>query len=455
MNNFFLRDSDINKQHFNFSIGREKGKFCFVDAMNRIYKQSIGLIGKKLDCAKVDENNLHVISAFNFVIQMLKYGILPVFVFDGKCPKEKKQIVERRKNYKKAFREKCDEIKDKTSDEYYKNYKKCFSLPRASLNECKKVLDLMGIKYVEALGEADEQCAALSKYYKKDSIGVVTEDWDVLMYGSPVILKDFTFKNSNNITNKISIEALKNICLEKANKIRIENDLSVMNKFTDDDFLNFSILSGSDYTIDDKLFVLDGITYDELFILFSLCDFDIHKMAERIEEKNIMNKNEFIKFMKNLKSIYEETAVLDPKDINIIPESIKKEELIKFLCDEKLMSKEFVSSELESINPSYYSLKKICEELNNPKSISNLKSYQYKHYYEQYELNKKKEIFNNDLNKDNKENKSIKKHNYDSIKNNTKYNNLHHMHSNYHDKKNIFGNHNYSDFMNRAVKCNA
>lgn len=383
MSKFFLGDNNKG----NFSIGREKGKFGFIDALNRIYKQSIGLIYKNVNLMNRDESNLHIASIFNFTIYMLKYGILPVYVFDGKCPKEKMQVVARRKNDKKIFRQKCEDIEDKSSPEFIKNFRRGFSLSKEQIDECKQVLDLMGLKYVNAPEEADQQCASLAYYYKNDSIGVISDDWDILMYGSPIILKEFTFKNPNNSTIKIDKEEILKSCLLKANRIREKHGLENLLNFTHENFLDFCILMGTDYTVNDKLFKIDNITYDELFEFCSLDGFDMKLVAQALYASDkITSTEDFLLSLVQIKEIYNNSRIIKPENVQIIPDKINTDELVNFLCA-KGMDRIFVENEIKSIEMSYYSLKKIAESLNNPRSFCNLKSYQYKHYCEQFKKN--------------------------------------------------------------------
>jgi flap endonuclease-1 len=385
---FFFGDNYNNRG--NFSIGRCKGMFAPVDALNRIYKQSIGLIANShYNIPGMNDNNLHILSTFIFTVYMLKYGMLPIFVFDGKCPKEKRQTVLKRKSEKKLFKQKCDDIEDKNSPDFIKNFKKGFSISKEQIDECKHLLDMMGLKYVNAPEEADQQCASLAYYYKNDSIGVVSDDWDILMYnGTSSILKDFSFKNVNNTTIKVEKNDLLNICLIKANEIRQEYKIPCLENFTNENFLDFCILMGTDYTVEDKIFKIDNITHEELFEICALNNFDMDLVSEKLEnDEKINSKEEFMISIKKIREIYNDAKIINPSDIDIIPSSMNNEKIIDYLCNEKGIDKFYVETELKNIDMSYFALKKIAESLKNPRSFSNLKSYQYKHYCEQYKKN--------------------------------------------------------------------
>jgi flap endonuclease-1 len=381
MNKFFFGDNKFG----GYAVGREKGKFGFIDAPNRIYKQSLNLITKNQNLAIMKDSNLHLIAIFTFTIYMLKYGILPIYIFDGKCPQEKKQIVEKRRNEKKLFKQKCDDMEDKSSPEFIKNFKKSFTLQKTHIDECKHLLKLMGLPYVEAKEEADQQCAEMAKYYKDDSIGVISDDWDILMFGSPIILKDFSFKTPNSPTIKIEKDEIIKNCLIKTNEIRIANKLNPIDSFTHDDFLNFCILVGTDYTVNDKLFKLENVSHSEIFELCAIYKFDMKDVAKYLfDNKKINSESDFLISLAKIREIYINPTVINPKDISIVPSDIDNEKVISYLCDEKKINIPDIKAELEFIDKSYYALKKIAENIKNPRNFNQLKSYQYKHYCEQY-----------------------------------------------------------------------
>jgi flap endonuclease-1 len=392
MNKFFLGDNKFGS----YAVGREKGKFGFIDAPNRIYKQSLNLISKNPNLANMKDPNLHLIAIFTFTIYMLKYGILPIYIFDGKCPQEKKQIVEKRRSEKKIFKQKCDDMEDKTSPEFIKIFKKSFTLQKMHIDECKHLLKLMGLPYIEAREEADQQCAEMAKYYKDDSIGVISDDWDILMFGSPIILKDFSFKTPNSPTIKIEKDEIIKNCLIKTNEIRTANNLAPINTFTHDDFLNFCILVGTDYTVNDKLFKLENMSHSELFELCAIYKFNMKDIANHLFDNNKINcVAEFLNSLDKIREIYINPAVINPEDISIIPSDINSDKIISYLCEEKQINIPNIESDLEVVEKSYYALKKIAENIKNPRNFNQLKSYQYKHYCEQY-LNIKNKTYSSD-----------------------------------------------------------
>lgn len=391
MNKFFLGDNKF----WNYSVGREKGKFGFIDAPNRIYKQSLNLISKNPSLINLKDSNLHLIAIFSFTIYMLKYGILPIYIFDGKCPQEKKQVVEKRKSDKENFRKNCEKIEDKSSPEFMKNFKKSFSLQRSQIDECKYLLKLMGLPFINAFEEADQQCAEMAKHYREDSIGVISDDWDILMFGSPIILKDFSFKTPNNPTIKIEKEEIIKNCFVKANEIRENNNLEKMKIFTHDDFLNFCILVGTDYTVNNKLFKLENISHSEIFEICAINEFNMVNVANYLcKIGKIFSDKEFLSSLETIREIYISPKIIKPDSISLVPSEINRDKIIYYLCNEKNINIPNIEIELDCVEKSYYALKKIAENINNPRNFNQLKSYQYKHYCEQY-MNIKNKTFSN------------------------------------------------------------
>jgi len=94
-----------------------------------------------------------------------------------------------------------------TAEEIEKFARRTVRVTREQNDDCKKLLKLMGIPYVEAPCEAEAQCAALAK------AGVVyaaaSEDMDTLCFETPILLRHLTFSEQRK-------EPIQEIHLEKA-----------------------------------------------------------------------------------------------------------------------------------------------------------------------------------------------------------------------------------------------
>src|SRR5690606_12073079 len=110
----------------------------------------------------------HLSACLTKTYTMLRHGIRPIWIFDGKPPTIKQGKLKERKNIER----------------------RSFRLTRELINETKYLLYLLGIPYVDSPGEADAQCCAFNMTHLVD--GVVSDDWDIALFGGRKILKHFS-----------------------------------------------------------------------------------------------------------------------------------------------------------------------------------------------------------------------------------------------------------------------
>ena len=109
----------------------------------------------------------------------------------------------------------------------FKLDKKLISITKEDISSLKKLFDLMNIQYYHPKGEADTFCSELQKNKIVDMC--ISDDMDLLVSGSDILLRNFNV-SSNNIT-----EYNLPIILEEL-------------KLSKDQWIDFCILCGSDYT---------------------------------------------------------------------------------------------------------------------------------------------------------------------------------------------------------------
>ena len=174
-----------------------------------------------------------------------KNNITPIFVFDGKPPAEKQEIINERQIKKAEAKVEYDKQKLKlleTTDEskrhelesdMLKLKKKFISIKNSQIREVKELLDAMGVSYYTAEGEADNMCAWLT--IKQKVYACLSDDMDMFAFGCPRILRHYNLYKGTMLmydTKKI---------LKKL-------------KLTQNEFRELCILSGSDYNncLDEK-----------------------------------------------------------------------------------------------------------------------------------------------------------------------------------------------------------
>ena len=199
------------------------GKTLAIDASLFIYKMAFSV-----KTSKEGKSYGHIIGIFQKTINYLAVGIVPVYVFDGKPPEAKSNVLKSRREKSVALKKLMDESEDKDKKEKYKT--QSFRMTKEDVDDVKKLLSLMGVSYIQADGEAEGYASELCKMGYVD--GVVTEDMDSLAFGTPLLVR-------SNIDRSIKRK-------DVLSTINMERVLEGMN-ISFDEFLDICIMSGCDY----------------------------------------------------------------------------------------------------------------------------------------------------------------------------------------------------------------
>lgn len=285
-----------------------KGKKIAIDISILLYQVVISVRNSGADLTnRKGEITSHILGLFNKTIKLLNQGIIPIYVFDGKPPDIKRKTLDMRKNIRKKAAEKM--ALAKTEKEKIKYFKRSVVINKQQLNECRHLLTLMGVAYIDAPEEADSQCAWLAKEGLVDA--VLTEDMDILTFGSPYIIRNLTSYKKQPI--EISLEKIKT-------------------KFgwTHENFIDFCILLGCDYC--------EHITDHNCFEIFDL--FQKGKSIESVLKRLGRNIN-FIESKNYFKmpEINENIDVVELKSADFQELSnllVNKHDLIKYKVVKKL-----------------------------------------------------------------------------------------------------------------------
>jgi len=138
---------------------------------------------------------------FYRTIRMVDNGIKPVYVFDGKPPTMKSGELEKRTEKRQEAEKALEKAKETGDDEEMdKQNRRLVKVGKSHVADCKKLLELMGVPYVQAPCEAEAQCAELVKNGKVYAVG--TEDMDALTFGSNVLLRHLTMSEARKMPIK-------------------------------------------------------------------------------------------------------------------------------------------------------------------------------------------------------------------------------------------------------------
>jgi len=260
------------------------------------------------------ENVYFMLSIFRY------YNIIPIFIFDGKPPPEKKALLQKRKEDKESAQEEYNKLKQLLdSNENYDEKqdiiatlhqlkKQIVQMNKDKIQSVKALIRAYGASYYDAPEEADELCALL--VIKKKVWACLSEDMDLFVYGCPRVLRYFSL-----ISHTVVLYYTKGIY----------NELNM----TQHEFKQICILSGTDYNINvngknDKVNLKLTIKYFNKFKESNNSDFYAWLMenTEYINDIELLNK---INNMFNLKYNTEKLEIFN--NIKVVNGPIKQEEI--------------------------------------------------------------------------------------------------------------------------------
>ena len=191
--NRFLRGEAKDATKF-VSITEFTGKKIAVDISIYMYKYASD--------NSLIENMYLMLSIFRY------YNVIPIFVFDGKSPIEKQELLQKRRQDKREAEEEYNILKVELEnnkeilDESEKQeliynmdmLKKQFVyIGKNEVQIVKKLIRTYGFTYYDAPGEADELCALLT--IKGKVWACLSEDMDMFVYGCPRVIRYFSLLN--------------------------------------------------------------------------------------------------------------------------------------------------------------------------------------------------------------------------------------------------------------------
>jgi len=179
---------------------------------------------------KYGNTTSHINGLFYRTIKMMSNGIIPIFVFDGEAPEMKSEELKRRSERREEALEEIEKAKESGDVERINILnKRTVKVTKEIIDDCKKLLRLMGIPVVEAKSEAEAQCAEFVKAGIAWATG--SEDSDTLVCGSPILLKHLSFSDQKK---------------KPVLQINLDKVLEGL-ELTYDQFVDVSILLGCDF----------------------------------------------------------------------------------------------------------------------------------------------------------------------------------------------------------------
>jgi len=319
--NAFAENSIKYRQYKNY-----RGTYQSLDASVTLYRFCIGLLNTQNFKSQDGKFVGHLIACMNTSLRMLNSNIKPIWVFDGPPPNIKNKTLTKRRHVRHIALLKLngDNLND---EETNRLQKKAFNITAMQINEIKYLLTLMGLPFIESPGEAEAQCAALN--IAGISNGVVSEDWDVILFGCKIMLKNFS--------NKSQIM-----------EINISELMKSLN-MTREQFINLGSILGNDYCGG-----IGGLKPIEAYTKFKACNFELDKLISLLKhDKQYHIPDNFKEQTILSKDYYLHAPVIDPQDINVNWKKPNYEKLYDYLVDDKKLKHEFVTDKITELKMIY------------------------------------------------------------------------------------------------------
>eukprot|EP00112_Aurelia_sp_Birch-Aquarium-sp1_P007755 Seg1847.1 transcript_id=Seg1847.1/GoldUCD/mRNA.D3Y31 product="Flap endonuclease 1" protein_id=Seg1847.1/GoldUCD/D3Y31 len=287
------------------------GRKIAIDASMSIYQFLIAVRsdGSQLT-NELGETTSHLMGLFYRTIRMVDNGIKPVYVFDGKPPEMKSGELAKRSERRAEAQKQLDAATETGDTENVEKFsRRLVKVTPAHNEECKKLLTLMGIPFIEAPCEAEAQCAELVKGGKV--FATATEDMDSLTFGSTVVLRHMTFSEARKMP------------IQEYHLDRILADLEL----SQDEFIDLCILLGCDYCNSIK-----GIGPKKAITLIKQHK-TIDEVIKHLDKSKYPLPEEW-KY-KESRELFKKPEVTPASDIELKWSDPDEENLVKFMAEEK------------------------------------------------------------------------------------------------------------------------
>jgi len=318
--NRFLRNNCGDAIKF-ISIKELSGKKIAIDISIYLYKFAAD--------NTLIENIYLMLSVFRF------YNIIPIFVFDGKPPAEKKELLEKRKKDKKdaekEYAKLSEQLKSGNIDEDDRQEimnnmdllkKQFIYINKDKIDSVKNLIRAYGATYYDAPEEADELCASL--VIKNKVWACLSEDMDMFVYGCPRVLRYFSLLNHtvviynlNEILNNLGIKQkeLREICVLSGTdyNLNIGNDnnnndikdipnlfktLKYFKKYHKAD--EYDKISFYEWLNKNTDYIQNNILLNKIYKMFDISETQIHNKIQIFDKIKIINGPIIYKDIQNI-----------------------------------------------------------------------------------------------------------------------------------------------------------
>ncbi|MFQ6065295.1 MAG: flap endonuclease-1 [Candidatus Bathyarchaeia archaeon] len=315
------------------------GKSIAIDAYNALY-QFLAII-RQPDGTPLKDHTGRVTSHLSGLLyrtaNLVEIGIKPVYVFDGTPPALKEVEIKRRMRVKEEATVQYERaLKAGKIEEAHKYAQATSRLKDYMTEDSKRLLDYMGIPWIQAPSEGEAQAAHLAK--RRSTHFCASQDYDSLLFGAPMLVRNVTLSGRRKLPGKkVYVEVIPEI-------VDLRQTLTQLG-ITYEQLVDIGILVGTDYNPEG----VKGIGPKTALKLIKE-----HGSLEKVPNLDEAN---FPVSPKRIRQIFLQPKVTD--DYKLEWRKPNAEGVVDFLCGERDFSEDRVRKALEKMT---YGLKELREK---------------------------------------------------------------------------------------------
>ena len=219
-------------------------KIIAIDAYNAIY-QFLAII-RQPDGTPLKDSmgkiTSHLSGLFYRTSNLVEMGIKPIYVFDGVPPTLKAAEIQRRRQIKVEAAVHYEKAVAKGDTAKMRMFAQAsMSMKDYMQADSQKLLELMGLPWIQAPSEGEAQAAYMTK--RGDADYCASQDYDSLLFGAPKLLRNVTISGRRKLPSKnIYIDVVPEV-------IELSKALSASG-LTYEQLIDVGILIGTDFNPD-------------------------------------------------------------------------------------------------------------------------------------------------------------------------------------------------------------
>lgn len=300
---------------------------CNEDSINKIHlsylKEKTLVIDTSIYLYKYAAENSLIENMYLLISILKHYNIQPIFIFDGKPPDEKRELLYKRRCMKKAAEIKYNEIKNKeeldnTDLKQLEILKRQFTyINEKDILKVKELMTVYNVKFYDADGEADQLCA----YFVKNKLAwaCVSDDMDMFVYGCSRVIRGISLLNHTAMlyntekilkSLKIKYPDFKTILIssgtdyDNTNKNTLYNIIELFNEYKRQ---NTQAIDFYDYIVNNTKLVTDVEKFSKIHSLFDLTNYEYKNIYPSLltqEKQSKYDKPALIDFLQEYDFIF-------------------------------------------------------------------------------------------------------------------------------------------------------